>query len=136
MMFRRRAACLCPLVISFLLVVHAPLTAQVASGEITGLITDRSGAALPGVTVTVTDNNTHRQRVVVTTIDGAYAAVGLLPGIYPLRVTLNGFAPVVQDRLQVTTGQKIRLDLTLVVGQVSEEVTVRGDTPILRAESA
>jgi Carboxypeptidase regulatory-like domain len=139
MAVRRRTRSVCLLLAALLLLVNrinAPVAAQVASGEITGLVTDRSGAALPGATVTITDVKTQRQRVVVTTIDGAYAAVGLLPGVYQLRVTLSGFAPVVQDQLQVTTGQKIRLDLTLVVGQVSEEVTVRGETPILRGESA
>ena len=54
-----------------------PVGAQVGSGDITGVLTDQSGAAVPGATVTVTNVATNRQRVVSSTSDGAYTAASL-----------------------------------------------------------
>ena len=57
-----------------LLASTSPLHAQVAAGEITGIVKDQAGAVVPGATVTVTNVETNRQRVVVSTADGVYTA--------------------------------------------------------------
>ena len=66
------------------------MLAQVAAGEITGIVRDQAGAAVPGATVTVTNVDTNRQRVVVSTADGVYTAPSLAPGDYRVDVELAG----------------------------------------------
>src|SRR5215831_12121359 len=83
------------------------VTAQVGSGEITGLVRDATGAPLPGATVSVTALDTQRERVIVTTTDGVYTAAGLPPGAYRLDTRLAGFDSYRRDELQVATGEKL-----------------------------
>ena len=66
------------------------LFAQVAAGEITGIVKDQGGAAVPGATVTVTNVGTNRQRIVVSTGEGVYTAPSLAPGEYRVDVELAG----------------------------------------------
>ncbi|PWT84988.1 MAG: hypothetical protein C5B57_03825, partial [Blastocatellia bacterium] len=115
---------------------ESPLHAQVAAGEITGLIKDQAGAAVAGATVTVTNADTSQQRVVVSTADGVYTAASLAPGEYRIDVELAGFKPVRRGTVRLSTGEKSRIDFDLVVGDVREQVTVVADSPILRAETA
>jgi len=61
-----------------------PAGAQTGAGEITGLVKDQGGAAVPGATITVTETRTNLQRVVVSTGDGVYTAASLAPGDYRL----------------------------------------------------
>src|SRR5690349_18576780 len=63
-------------------VSSSPLFAQVAAGELTGMVKDPAGAAVPGATVTVTDIDRNVQRVVVSSADGVYRAASLAPGLY------------------------------------------------------
>src|SRR4029077_17085755 len=78
-----------------------PVGAQVGSGDITGILTDQSGAAVPGATVTVTNVTTNRQRVLSTTSDGAYTAASLPPGEYRLETSLSGFTSIRRDGVRV-----------------------------------
>src|ERR1700704_975680 len=105
----------------------SPASGQVSSAAITGVVRDQAGAAVPGATVTVTNTETNRQRIVATTSDGVYTAPGLLPGAYRVGVGLNGFKPLRREGIQAATGQTIRLDLELSVGDVREQVRVKGD---------
>ena len=113
----------------------APLFAQVAAGEITGVVTDQAGAAVPGATVTVTNVATNQPRVVTSTGEGVYTAPSLAPGDYRVDVELAGFKPVRRDGIHLSTGEKARIDFNLAVGDVREQVTVTADAPILRAET-
>ncbi len=110
--------------------------AQTAAGQITGLVTDQAGAAVPGATITVTDARTNLQRAVVTTGDGLYAVASLAPGEYRLDLALAGFKAVRREGVRVATGEKARIDFELAVGGLQEQVTVVGDAPIARAETA
>src|SRR5262245_20926317 len=114
------------------MVCASPAFGQVASGEITGLVRDQNGAAVPGATVTVTQVVTNRPRVVVSTADGALTAAGLAPGEYRVEIALAGFKPVRREGVLPSPGEQVRLDFDLAVGDVREQVTVRADTPILR----
>src|SRR5258708_11964840 len=80
-----------------------PLTAQVAAAELTGIVTDRDGAAVPGATVTVTNVATNRRHVGATTAEGVYAASSLAPGQYRLDVTLAGFRSVRREGVRLST---------------------------------
>jgi hypothetical protein len=110
-----------------------PLFAQVAAREIKGVVNDQARAAVPGATITVTNIDTNRQRVVTSSGDGVYAAPTLAPGNYRIDVQLSGFKPVRREGIRLSTGEKARIDFDLVVGDVREQVTVTADAPILRA---
>jgi hypothetical protein len=112
------------------------VSAQVSSATITGVVRDQAGASVPGATVSVTNVETNRPRVVATTSDGVYTAPGLTPGNYRLDVELNGFKPLRREGIRVATGQTIRVDIELTVGDIREQVTVKGDASLLRVESA
>ena len=114
----------------------SPLLAQVAAGEITGLVKDQGGAAVPGATVTVTDVATNRQRVVTSSGEGIYTAPSLAPAEYRIEVELSGFKPIRREGIRLRTGEKARVDFDLAVGDVREKVRVTADAPALRAETA
>jgi outer membrane receptor protein involved in Fe transport len=114
----------------------SPVPAQVAAGEITGVVNDPGGASVPGATVTVTNLDTNRQRVLVSSGDGVYTAPSLAPGEYRVEVQLSGFKPIRREGIRLATGEKARIDFGLVVGEVREQVTVTADAAILRAETA
>jgi hypothetical protein len=118
------------------LAVAAPARAQVAAGEITGVVKDQTGAAMPGVTVTVTSVGTSLRRVAVTTESGIYTAPSLAPGEYRIDVELTGFKPIRRGGLMLSTGEKARLDFTMTIGDIHEEMRLISDAPILRAETA
>jgi hypothetical protein len=120
----------------FVLGCAAGARAQVAAGDITGLVKDQAGAAVPGATITVTEIGTNRQRVVVSTGDGTYTAASLAPGEYRLDVELAGFKPVRREGVRLATGEKARVDFELSVGDVREQVTVVADAPVVRTETA
>ena len=124
------------LMASLLVLTAAPASAQVGSGEITGIVNDQAGAAVPGVSVTITQVDTNRQRLLITSSDGVYSATSLVPGDYRIEVALSGFKPIRRDGVQVLTGNKLRVDFELAVGTVSEQVNVTADAPMVRAETA
>src|SRR5262249_24804247 len=113
-----------------------PARAQVAAGEITGLVRDQARTAIPGVSVTVTNVRSNSPRVAVTTEDGVYTAASLAPGEYRIDVDLQGFKPVRREGVRRATGEKARIDFDLSVGDIREQVTVVADAPIVRAETA
>src|SRR5882724_4861627 len=84
----------------------SPAFAQVAAGEVTGLVRDPMRAAVPGVTVTVTNVETNQQRVVVSSADGVYTAPSLAPGSYRVDVDLSGFKPIRREGIRLSTGEK------------------------------
>ncbi len=109
---------------------------QTAAGEITGLVKDQAGAAVPGATITVSDLRTNRQRVAVANGDGVYTVGSLAPSVYRLDIELSGFKPVRREGVRLATGEEARIDFNLEVGGLQERVTVARDSPIARAETA
>src|SRR5690242_20025814 len=93
-------------------------------GEITGRVTDPSGAVIPGASVSLTNVNTSAVRNVVTTEAGAYTFPSIAPGSYRLRTELPGFKTALSEPFEVQVQQVVRLDVVLQVGQVSETVEV------------
>lgn len=91
---------------------------------------------MPGATVTLTAVDSGRTAISVSTDAGLYAFSRLSPSSYRLTISLQGFRTVTRDALALRTGETVRLDVTLVVGDVSELVTVAAETPILRDASA
>ena len=114
----------------------APAAAQVGAGALTGQVSDQAGAAVPGATVTITAVGTNLSRTTATDAEGRYVVSGLAPGSYLLRLELSGFRPLTREGIRLTTGETIRLDLRLEVGQQTDAITVTGDAPLLRSEAS
>jgi hypothetical protein len=135
-MTRREALSICLVVACAWCAAVTPADAQIAAGEITGIVQDQAGAAVPGATITVTETRTNLQRVTVSTDDGVYTAASLAPGEYRLDVELAGFKPVRREGIRLSTGEKARIDFDLSVGNIREQVTVVADAPVVRVETA
>ncbi|HEX6098329.1 MAG TPA: TonB-dependent receptor [Thermoanaerobaculia bacterium] len=115
------------------LALATPLLAQSSTGSISGTITDDSGAALPGVTVTVSNVATGVSRSAITNASGYYQIALLPPATYTVDVTLEGFQPVRRGNVVVNIGSAVTLDAAMKVG-VSETVTVTAAAPLIETE--
>jgi len=96
-------------------------------GVITGVVSDKTGSAIPQATVTVTNEAQGDKITIDTTSSGNYFTTPLIPGKYKVQVEKAGFKTFVVDDVVVNTGT-VRLDATLSVGQVTETVEVQGQT--------
>jgi hypothetical protein len=110
--------------------------AQVGGGQLTGLVTDAAGAAVAGATVTATSTATNAARQTVSSSAGIYAIAGLSPGLYRLDIELKGFRTERRDGIRLETGETIRLDVRLAVGEVAETISVSADAPMTRATAS
>ena len=110
----------------------APLAGQSGTGDIEGSITDSSGAALPGVTVTAKSPALQAPEVtVISEGGGAYHLRNLPAGIYEVRFSLSGFRPIVRQDLRLTTGFVASVNIEMAVGGVEEAVVVIGASPVV-----
>ncbi len=110
-----------------LMVLALPLAgaAQTATGRVTGVVTDASGAVLPGVTVTIKSDSTGAVTSTVTDSVGSYVAANLAPGPYTLTFELGGFSTQT-SKVVVAAGQPVNLDLKLQIGGQTEQIQVTG----------
>ena len=127
MKMRMRFAFLMLGMVAMLAILAATGKAQ-TSGEINGLVTDPSGAAVAGATVTVTNKATGAIRRAVSNSEGLYAFPSLLPGLYELKVEQAGFKTAVLGNITLEVQQTSRRDVTMEVGAVGETVTVTSST--------
>jgi carboxypeptidase family protein/TonB-dependent receptor-like protein len=114
-----------------LAVLFAPAAfAQQQTGRIDGVVTDATGAMVPGATVVLTGAAT-AQLETATTANGDYHFLNLSPGTYTVTAKLPGFADVVRQNVIVQTGGSTRIDLQMRPSGVSETVTVTGASPVV-----
>ena len=113
-----------PSILAFLLVVGPSLHAQIVGGLISGTVTDASGAALAGASVVVHNAETGLERRLLTDAEGRYAAPSLPIGTYDVSASSEGFAPQQRTGIPLTVGQSNRVNLTLSIDQVHQEVVV------------
>jgi Carboxypeptidase regulatory-like domain len=111
-------------------------SAQVLYGSVVGNVRDTTGAALPGASVTLTNQDTNLSRETTTNEVGTYNFVNVLPGPYAIKVTLQGFREFRQSDVPVTVNTVSRIDVSLPVGQIAETVTVTGISPLLQTDKA
>jgi hypothetical protein len=109
-------------------------TAQATRGTLLGTITDQSGGALPGVTVTATETRTNLSHNATTNATGNYTLPNIPDGIYNIKAELQGFKTVVREAVRLTVNSTVRSDLALQVGGLEETVTVTGETPLLQTD--
>ena len=104
-------------------------------GGISGPVTDSSGAAIPGATVTVTNTATSGTRNTTTNAEGLYTFPAVPPGFYELKVELQGFKTAEIRAFKVDVQQTVRVDVPLQVGALDETVTVIGQSTLLNTQS-
>ena len=103
-----------------------------ASGVIHGTIQDESGAALPGVTATLSSPAIQVRQVVTTSdAEGNYRFGELPVGIYSITFELAGFTTFIRNELRLPVGFVARVDVTMKIGSVEESVTVTGGAPVI-----
>ncbi len=113
------------------LALAAPASAQVATGSILGNVTDSSGAAVPGATVTAVNVDTQFSRDTTTDAEGQYALRLLPVGNYRVDVKLDGFKNFTQTGIVLEVGRNARIDATIEPGNVAETVSVVGNAPLV-----
>jgi len=128
-MFRSAGWWVASLVVA-LSVAHPLAQSQAINGTIEGTITDQSGAAVPGVTVTISNIDTGDSRVVVSNESGVYRAPLLPLGRYKVSAELQGFRKFEQQGLTLSAGQTALVNISLSVGNMSEAVTVTSESPV------
>ncbi|MBO0799946.1 MAG: carboxypeptidase regulatory-like domain-containing protein, partial [Blastocatellia bacterium] len=117
--------------------VMVPFTfSQEFRGSISGRVTEASGAAVPGATVTVTNLATNTSTTADTNESGSYNLLYLNPGRYAVAVEAKGFKKVVRQGIEVRVGDKLELDLRLEVGALADTVNITSDAPLLETNSA
>jgi hypothetical protein len=99
--------------------------------SISGTITDLTGGALPGASVTVKNVETGAVRIIAADEAGRYIASSLEVGLYEVRAEKEGFSPEVRTGITLAVGQQAVVDVTLRVGQVQDAVVVTEDSPIV-----
>lgn len=122
------------LAVAFLFAQTAP--AQTSFGTIVGNVTDETGAVIPGVTVTVTNEGTGSVRVVSSNETGGYTVVSLPPAVYSVESELTGFSKTLQAGIRLEVNQTLRVDLAMSVGQVTEVIDVTAALPQLQTDSS
>jgi len=118
------------------LVTPTPARAQAVKGALLGNIVDQSGAAMPGVTVTITEQNTNVKSTAVANESGYYTFSNLKDGIYSVEAELSGFKKVLRKNVEVVVNSTVRVDFKLEVGALQETVMVTGETPTLQTDRA
>jgi hypothetical protein len=112
------------------------LAAQAVTGTILGTVTDSTGALIPGATITLTHAGTGLTRTVVSDAAGEYTAPSLPTGKYTVTSELSGFKTVTQPDVDLGVDQRVRINVRLEIGTVSETITITGQSPLVQISSS
>jgi hypothetical protein len=129
----RKLVSLCT--IAALFAIPWPSQAQTTTGDIRGVITDQSGAVLPGVTVTLKGRTVAGTPATVTNESGVYRFPNLPPGLYDITVELSGFQTSTQTGVPVALGGTAELNVQMKVSTQSETITVVAESPVIDSTS-
>jgi hypothetical protein len=112
-------------------VATLPALAQLNTATVSGLVTDVSGANVPGATVKVTNTDTGIYESVTTDSTGRYAIANLAPGFYNVEVVGTGFGKILRERQELLVGTTSTIDFSLNLSSVTEVVQVSTEAPIV-----
>jgi hypothetical protein len=125
------------LLVGFLILLLPNLLfAQTNAGSLSGRVSDNTGAALPGVTVTATNSSTGFNRTVITETDGTYRFQSLPVGTYEVLADLAGFGSVATRNVEVNVSTDRTLNVTLKQASVKEQITVTAASPLIETTPA
>jgi carboxypeptidase family protein/TonB-dependent receptor-like protein len=130
----RRAVCLATALLSISL--GSSGFGQVNTGTISGVVQDQSGATVPGATVVVKNVATGLTRTVTANDKGRYYAPALPIGDYELQAGYSGFQTEVRKGIVLGLGQELIVDFKLVIGEITQQISVSGQAPLVDTESA
>src|SRR5450631_4095621 len=105
-------------------------------GSIVGAISDKSGGALAGATVTVLDTQRGVTRTLATSDSGQYSAPNLTPGTYTVKAEFKGFQSFERQNILIEVGTQVRVDLSLSPGEQSQTITVTEEIPQVQTTNA
>ena len=121
---------------ALLLLPFTALAQNLATGTITGVVRDDSGAVLPGVTVEAASPSLiEKVRTVSTDGQGLYRIIDLRPGTYSVTFTLSGFSTLRREGVELTTGFTATVNGSLAVGNLQETITVTGASPVVDTQN-
>jgi outer membrane receptor protein involved in Fe transport len=113
-----------------------PASGQILYGSIVGMVTDPSGASVPGAQVKIASKATGLTRDATTNSLGLYRFADLPPGSFDVEVTASGFRPYAETGVGVTIDNVIRIDVQLQVGSVSENILVQSEATPLKTDTS
>jgi carboxypeptidase family protein/TonB-dependent receptor-like protein len=113
-----------------------PAAAQFDTAAVVGTVHDSSGAVVPDAKVTLTNIATGVSQVRTTTASGNYEFNAVRPGDYIVTAEKPGFAIALMDNVQVQVAARLRVDLQMPVGQISERVVVTAVSPLIQTDSS
>ena len=109
---------------------------QAVYGSIFGTVTDSSGAAVPNATVTITNIGTNVSETTRSNGSGNYTQTRLIPGTYRVKVEAPSFKAAVVETVVVNVDTTSTVNVTLQAGQVTEQITITADAPLLKTDRA
>jgi hypothetical protein len=112
----------------------AAIAQSTNSGDINGTVTDNTGSAVPGATVTVLNVDTGVSKTYVTNDSGVYDTSSIVAGTYKITFAKQGFSTLVRSSITLIVGTT-KVDAQLSVGSVTQEVVVNTDVPLLKTEN-
>ncbi len=124
------------IVASSLLLTGVQSRAQLSTADVTGTVTDSSGAVVTSAQVTIRNLGTNETRTATTNEAGDYGFTFLQPGQYSARIEAQGFTVFSVAALTLAGGDHVRVDAVLNVGKTSDTVEVLAQTPLLQADSS
>lgn len=130
------AFCQIPVVAVCFLVLVSSAWAQITDGSFRGVITDPSGAVIPGVKVNLLDAVSGAARDTLSNSAGEYLFPSVPPGAYNFIVSMAGFKTFHRDQVTLLVGQQVTLDFRLNLGDAQQSVTVTANAPLLNATNA
>ena len=123
-------------VLGFIVMLSGVLQAQTGTSVITGTVTDASTGAIPGVEVSVTNQETGAKQETITNETGAYRFSALPPGPYRIEASLVGFDRLTRGPITLQVSQTIAIDLVLQVGQIGQTVDVTEAAPLIESQTS
>ncbi|MCS7025457.1 MAG: TonB-dependent receptor [Bryobacteraceae bacterium] len=113
-----------------------PAAAQVLYGSLVGTVLDSGGAVVPGARITARNTGTAQELSTVSNEIGGYTLNNLLPGVYDVTITADGFRSITKRAVTITANVVRREDVQLEVGQLTETVTVQAGQVTLQTDKA
>src|SRR5574341_57211 len=119
----------------FTIATHGLLLAQSPQATISGIVTDSTGAVIPGVQVTAINPATAQRTTAITNGQGFFVLTQLAIGDYTIEAEKAGFKKFVRQALTLSTGATVALDIQLEIGAATDTVTITGETPLLQTRT-
>jgi len=124
------------LLLVFLNLLPAPVFAQFDTASVVGTVRDASGAVVPDAKITLTNTATGISQPKTTGADGTYEFLTVKAGAYIVTAEKGGFSLALVDDVEVQVAARMRVDLAMAVGQVTEKVTVTAASPLLETDTS